>query len=243
MPDHFPTLLLLHPAATLSGVWAPLRRSWGERWHILAPDLLPDGSPATQIARWTGAAAAQITAAGSPAHVVGASLGASVALRLALDHPTLVASLTLDSGQLGGPPPSPMLRHLGHLVGSMAGRLPRRLVAAALLTQFPAYQGEDRAAVRADIVRLGTPGIIGHLRAQLAHNVQAEAANIIAPVLILAGQRDPLTRSGVHRSLQAVLSQARLVEVPGASHVTFLNRPEAILRELPLWLDQLRHEL
>lgn len=244
MPNAQPTLLVLHPAATLSGVWAPLRRALPERWQILASDLLPDGSPATQIARWAGAAAAQIIAADSPAHIIAASLGASVALRLALEHPALVASLTLYSGQLGGPPPSPMLRYLGRLVSGMAGGLPRRIVAAALLTQFPAYQGEDRAAVRADIVRLGTAGIIGHLRAQLAHNVQAEAANIIAPALLLAGERDPLTRSGVHRSLQAVLTRARLVEVPGAGHVTFLSHPEAILRELPLWLDQQHgHEL
>lgn len=234
-----PTLLLLHPAATLSGVWAPLVRTWAERWHVLAPDLLPDGSPATQSSRWADTAAAQIVAAGDGSvHVVGASLGASVALRLTLDHPALVASLVLDSAQLGGPPPPPALRHLGRLLGAVAGGLPARLVAAALLSQFPAYQGEDRAAVRADILRLGVAGIIGHLHAQLAHDVRAEAASITAPALLLAGERDPLTRSGAHRSLQAALPQARLVEVPGAGHVTFLSHPEAILRELPLWVSQ-----
>ncbi|NTU80798.1 MAG: alpha/beta hydrolase [Chloroflexales bacterium] len=205
---------------------------------MLTPDLLPDGSPATQLSRWADAAAAQIVAAGGPTHVVGASLGASVALRLALDHPALVASLVLDSAQLGGPPPPAALRRLGRLVGAVVGRLPAGLVAAALMTQFPAYQGEDRAVVRADILRLGTPGIIGHLRAQLAHDVRAEAASITAPTLLLAGERDPLTRSGAHRALQAALPQARLVEVPGAGHVTFLSHPEAILRELSSWVSQ-----
>jgi 3-oxoadipate enol-lactonase len=243
MPDHRPTLLLLHPAATLSGVWAPLCRSWGERWQVLAPNLVPDGSSATQLTRWADAAAAQIVAVSAgPAHVVGASLGASVALRLALDHPALVASLVLDSAQLGGPPPSPALRRLGRLFGSVVQRVPARLVAVALLSQFSAYQGEDRAAVRADILRLGVSGIIGHLRAQLAHDVRAEAASITAPVLLLAGERDPLTRSGAHRALQAALLQARMVEVPGAGHVTFLSHPEAILRELPSWLSQHQHE-
>jgi pimeloyl-ACP methyl ester carboxylesterase len=112
-----------------------------------------------------------------------------------------------------------------------------------LLSQFPTYQGEDRAAVRADILRLGVGGIIGHLRAQLAHDIQAEAASITVPVLLLASERDPLTPSGVHRSLQVALTQARLVEVSGAGHATFFSHPEAILRELPLWLEQHGHEL
>lgn len=239
MPDHRPTLLLLHPAATLSGVWAPLRRSWGAQWQVLAPDLVPDGSPAIQLSRWADLAAAQIVAAdGSAAHVVGASLGASVALRLALDHPALVTSLVLDSAQLGGPPPPLALRRLGNLLGAAAERLPARLAAAVLLSQFPAYGGEDRAAVRADILQLGVAGIIGHLRAQLAHDVRAEAARITVPALLLAGERDPLTRSEAHRALQAALPQAQLVEVPGAGHVTFLSHPEAILRGLPSWVSQ-----
>lgn len=237
MSDTRALLLLLHPAAALSGVWAPLRRSWGERWQVLAPDLLPDGPPATQLTRWADAAAVQIVAAGGPAHVVGASLGASVALRLALDYPVLVASLILDSAQLGGPLPPTALRRVGRLLSTVAGRLPARLVTSALLTQFPAYQGEDRAAVRADILRLGFAGIIDHLRAQLAHDVRAEASSITAPALLLAGARDPLTRSGAHRALQAALPQTRLVEVPGAGHVTFLSHPDAILRELPSWLS------
>lgn len=190
---------------------------------MLAPDLLPHGPPVTQLSRWADAAAAQIVAAGG--------------------GPALVSSLVLDSAQLGGPPPPLVLRRLGCLLGAVAGRLPARLAATALLSQFLAYHGEDRTAVRADILRLGVAGTIGHLRAQLAHDVRPEAANIIAPVLLLAGESSPLTRSGVHRSLQGLITQARLVVVPGAGRVTFLSHPEAILRELLLWLDQHRHEL
>ena len=238
MPDAQPLVLLLHPAATLSGVWAPLQRAWGERWHILAPDLVPAGESATELARWAVQAANQITAAGGPAHVVGASLGASVALRLALDHPALVASLILDSAQLGGPPPPPALRRLGHALGALAQHLPARLVAAALLTQFPSYRGADRELVRADMLRLGARGFIGHLRAQLSHDVRAEAGRITTQTLLLAGARDSLTRSGAHRALHAALPHAQLIEVPGTGHVTFLSHPDALLRALPSWIEQ-----
>lgn len=230
-------LLLLHPAATLNAVWRPLARIWEATWPVLAPNLLPSSEPATQIRRWADDAAAQIVAAGGPAHVLGASLGASVALRLAQDYPALVASLTLDSAQLGGPPPPLALRRLGQAAGLIARHLPARLVAAALLSQFPAYQGEDREAVRADILRLGVPGIIGHLRAQLAHDVRGEASDINVSALLFAGERDLLTRSGAHEALQRVIPHARLVVVPGAGHVTFLCRPGAIVRELRVFLS------
>jgi pimeloyl-ACP methyl ester carboxylesterase len=109
-------LLLLHPAATVSAVWRPLRRAWERRWQVIAPDLLPAGDPGTQLRRWAELAAAEILAAcGGPAHVVGVSLGASVALRLALDHPSLVASLILDSAQLGGLPLPVAQRAVGRL--------------------------------------------------------------------------------------------------------------------------------
>jgi 3-oxoadipate enol-lactonase len=240
MADHRPPLLLLHPAATLSGVWRPLARTWQARWRILALDLIPDGDPVTQLRRWAEQAAALITTAGGdPAHVVSTSLGASVALRLALDHPGLVASLTLDSAQLGGPPPAPGLRWLGRFASLVVRRLPARLLAAALLTQFPVYRGEDRATVRAEIMRLGAPSIIGHLRAQLAHDVHAEAHRIAAPTLLLAGEHDPLTRPGAHVTLQRAIPSARMIVVPDAGHVTFLSHPEALRRELPAFLDNL----
>lgn len=198
MPDAQPLVLLLHPAATLSGVWTPLRRAWGGRWRILAPDLVLEGEAATQIARWAAQAADQISAAGGPAHVVGASLGASVALRLALDHPALVASLILDSAQLGGPPPPPVLRRVGRALGALVRRLSARLVAAALLTQFSVCRGAAREQVRAHLLRLGVNGVIEHLWVQLTLNVRAEARRIAVPSLLLAGARDPLTHSGAH---------------------------------------------
>lgn len=240
MTSNDTVLLLLHPAATLSAVWAPVRRAWPRRWRILAPDLLPDGEPATQLARWAEQVAGQITQAGTgPAHVVGASVGASVALRLAIDYPALVASLTLDSAQLGGTPPPPALRHIGRLAGAATGLLPARLVAAALLTQFPAYRGPDRAAVRADILRLGVAGIVGHLRTQLAHDVRARVRDIAAPTLLFAGGRDPLTRAGAHLALCAAFPVRRVVIVPKAGHVTFLSQPEALAQTLPAWLSSL----
>jgi 3-oxoadipate enol-lactonase len=207
---------------------------------VRAPDLVPGGPPATQLARWAAQLAQQLAAAGGgPAHVVGASLGASVALRLACDAPHLVASLTRDSAQLGGPPPPLPLRRAGRILAVLAARLPMPLIAPALLSQFTAYQGADRAAVRADMLRLGLTGLMGQLGAQLAHDLCADAPRIAAPALLLAGERDPLTRAGAHRALHAALHGAQLLVVPGAGHVTFLRHLAALQDALPRFLDQL----
>lgn len=150
-----------------------------------------------------------------------ASLGASVALHLALDHPPRL-SLSLDSGQLGGPPPSPLLRNLGRLVSGIPWRLPRRLVGAALLTQFPAYQGDDCAAARADFKRLGVAGITSHLSTQLTHDcyrkfheIVGTAISLLSLALIDSGQRlRSASRGNLSRLLGRVPGLAVRVPTP-----------------------------
>lgn len=206
------------------------------QWHLGAapaclvevltdhPDLLPAGGTATQLARWAAQAATELAAADAPTHVSSASLIASVALRLALDDLDRVASLTVDSAQRGGPLPIPGLGHAGRIIGALTRRLPTRLVAAALLTQFLAYQGADQEAVRMDMLRLRARGIIDHLCAQLTHDVGAEIRSIVVPTVLLAGLRGALICSGAHRAFHAVLPHARLVEVPGAGWPRHLPR-------------------
>jgi 3-oxoadipate enol-lactonase len=232
-----PTLLLLHPAATLAAVWRPLVERWAGSYHFIVPELWPGGDATTQLARWAFEIAAQIVETNTgPVHVVAASLGASVALRLVVTAPSLVASLTLDSAQIGGPPPPPYVRPLGRALATLTACLPPTLLANMLLSQFRAYQGADREAVREDMLRLGISGILGHLRAQFAHDIRREIEQIAVPTLLLAGEHDLLTRNGAQVQLQQALAGSRLVVVPGAGHVTFLSHPEALLQELPAFV-------
>jgi pimeloyl-ACP methyl ester carboxylesterase len=95
-----------------------------------------------------------------------------------------------------------------------------------VLSQFPAYHGEDRAALMQDLATVGGSGFIAHIRAHFTYDVRDQLESIKAPTLLLAGNDDRLTRSGEPQKLQAHLKHAQIAFVANAGHVTFLRQPD-----------------
>ena len=97
-----PPVILLHSSSSHSGQWKALMDEAGERFQFIAPDLhgygrsdpLPEnGGP--YFLHDVAIVEALIGTTGEPVHIVGHSLGGTVAARIALTHPKDVASLTL----------------------------------------------------------------------------------------------------------------------------------------------------
>lgn len=83
-----PTLLLLHPGSALHSVWRPFIRRWHLTFHILAPDLIAEpGRPISLLTLASEVAGLLRRQTSQPAYVVGASVGANVALHLVLNAP------------------------------------------------------------------------------------------------------------------------------------------------------------
>ena len=94
-PDH---AVLLHCALASSKAWTGLAERLGDRLRMIAPDMPGHG----RSARWDHRCDMhdQVTAIardclGAGGHVIGHSFGATVALRLAIEVPDLVHSVTL----------------------------------------------------------------------------------------------------------------------------------------------------
>ncbi|WP_298852537.1 alpha/beta hydrolase [uncultured Ruegeria sp.] len=91
-------LLALHCTIAHSGAWSDLSKALDGSASLVAPDMLSHGrSPdwdgqSDFFDAVTGLAAVELT---KPMDIVGHSFGAIVALRLAMEHPDLVRSLTL----------------------------------------------------------------------------------------------------------------------------------------------------
>ena len=97
-----PPVILLHCSCSHSGQWKPLANAISDRYRVLAPDFLGYGlsdplprDDKPYFVHDTAIVSALLDAVDAPAHVVGHSLGGTIAARVALDRPDDVASLTL----------------------------------------------------------------------------------------------------------------------------------------------------
>jgi pimeloyl-ACP methyl ester carboxylesterase len=175
----------------------------------------------------------------APAHVVGNSFGASVALRLAIDRPDLVRSLVVHE-----PPVFALLE--GHPEGEVAlSALQERAVAVAGLLR--AGRTEDGARAFVDTIALGpgaweqrlsdegramfrfnAPTWLDELDDPEAYRLPAERlAGTGVRLLLTSGELSPPHFILAAERLRAVLPEAEGGPLAGAAHVPHLSHPEA----------------
>lgn len=225
-PDH-PALMLLHAGGTLHSIWQPFIRTWSSQFTIFAPDLLPDlkaAKPlhalALEIRTWLDEN--QIT----QIDVIGTSLGANVALYLAIENPQRIKRLVLDSGQPGSETPPMPLVVLTKILRGVFTIMPQSLITRGLVSQFKGYRAEDQHLIQEEMMRLGKYGFVESIEAHLSHFVGNRLDQITVPTLILEGSKDTLTKQGMGEALQKGIPHARRETISNAGHVTFLTQPE-----------------
>jgi 3-oxoadipate enol-lactonase len=202
-------LVLLHGLGTGPEAWRPqVEALRGER-DVLTPRVLLDGEFTIERESerlWGGLPEGQLD-------LCGLSLGALVALRMALDAPARVRRLVLCAGFASLPL---RFRLLQAAVGTIAALLPA------------SARGElgdlDRGAVRAVF------------RAGRRFDVSPELGRLTTPVLVLVGERDR-ANTGLSRTLAAAFPTARLEVVAAAGHVANVDAPEAFTAALRSFLE------
>ncbi len=245
-------VLLLHGFTGTSDAWDEHGADLVERHRILVPCLPGHGGTtappeAMSVEATADALAALLTARdAAPAHVVGYSLGARVALRLAIAHPEVVDRLVLESPSAGLP--------------TEAERAARRAADEALAARIeaggiepfvdewernPVFAGTslepDRAAQVREM-RLGNDpaGLAASLRlaGQGAMEPLFDRLQTIAvPTLVIAGELDAIGRPRAER-VAAEIPGARLAVVDGAGHTPHDERPEAFRRLVTTFLEE-----
>ena len=169
-----------------------------------------------------------------PAHVVGLSLGACVALRLGLQSPGRVRSLTLVNPFARVQPTGPrdVARLLLRL--TMLGVAPMRMVGAHVARGLFPWP-EQRALYEAAVTSLGATSRRGYasaLRALAQFDARGQVAAIRRPTLVVAGDRDTMVPLAPKLRLAAAIPSARIVVVPASGHATPYDQPGTFNRVL-----------
>lgn len=224
-PDAPHTLLLIHGAGGSHLDWpASLRRLPHARVYAL--DLPGHGRSAPPprdsimgYSAWTAEfmRALQLP----PAVLVGHSMGAAVALELALQEPSRVRALVLI-GAGARLPVSPAI--LEGLQQSPQEIIPR-IVGWAYGRDYP-EEGKALARRRLELV---PPAVLySDFLACSRFDRRSELGKVQHPVLILAGAQDRMVPLSLSEELGSGLPRARMVTFAGAGHMLTFERPAEI---------------
>lgn len=246
-------LLLLHAFPLDHRMWQP-QEPLAEHLRLIVPDLRgfgrsTDGLPES-IASLADDCLGLLDAlhVDRPAVICGISMGGYVAQHVADRDPTRVAALVLvdtrleadtDEARAGRADLAASVGRVGQailgdamipkLLGTSpeARALPGRDEAAALLRQL--IESQPVATIQAALFALGgRPDMTDAMR------------RVTAPTLLVVGAEDTITPRACMETAEAVMPNARLLEVPHAGHLVPLEQPDLFnaallefLRELP----------
>jgi pimeloyl-ACP methyl ester carboxylesterase len=247
-PQGTPAVLLLHGLGATGDSWKE-HSAWlaDAGWRVLAPDMrgfgesgYPGHTSIPALAQDMAELVQQVGAA--PVHVVGLSLGGTVAQQLALEHPDLVRSLVLVNTFARLHPEGPRawvyfgLRLL--LVHTLGLGAQARLVARHM---FPRPDQEpQRRDLVAQVVRANPRAYRATMRALWHFNVEERLGEIRVPTLVVTGGQDSTVSPRNQRVLVDSIPGARLAAVASANHAVPEERPAEFRRILEEFLQGMR---
>ncbi|RIL01587.1 MAG: alpha/beta hydrolase [Proteobacteria bacterium] len=248
--DGEPTLLLMHGFGGSARNWRPQQRALRDRFRVAALDVrgharseAPRDAVAYRPERFVADVARALDHLGCARAVVGGlSMGAGIAARFAIAHPARVRGLVLTAL----PPGADEGTRQRSWALAFADAIERDgLDAAGARFAWGSESGLDAGAAK--LVKLGfaehAPHALAHtLRELLAVQPGAETlaealAPLRLPVLLVVGERDPVSVA-VTRRLAAALPDAALVVVPGAGHAVNLEARDATSDALRAFLER-----
>ena len=211
-------LVCIHGLAGSSAWWNPVAAKLEEAGPVYPLDL-PRRLHPSDLAGWVVQQMNRFPVDG-PVDLVGHSLGALVALRVAAARPELVRRLVLIA------PP---------------GITPRRSTVTfgwPLIASLTRVRPSFLARLAMDASRAGPANILRGARHVAAADARLEAGKVVAPTLLVWGASDllvPSTSAG--RWLEA-LADARLHVIPTASHVPMVEAPNELVTVISEFRDE-----
>ena len=233
-----PALVLVHAFPFDGRMWRKTAAALASQRRVITPDMrgfgLSDLGPGGfSVADLADDVAALLDALKLPAAGVGGmSMGGYVALAFARRHGDRLKSLVLaDTKAAADTPEARQGREAAIALVQTQG------VAALLEKQIPRLLSASAGdSLRAEVRALGAQppeAVIAAIRALRDRpDRTAELPEIAAPTLVVVGSEDALSPPAEARTMAAVVPNARVVEIPGAAHLSNLENPDAFAAAL-----------
>jgi len=235
-------LLLIHGFTGRGSSWGAHATAFARDFRVIVVDLpghgrsgMPVDSCRSSIERSADDLAAILRDFGAaPAHVLGYSLGARVALRMTVAHPGSVRRLILESPSAGIADPAARVARLA-ADEDRAERLERDGIEAfvaewegeAVFASHAAMPAARRARLHDDRLRNRPAGLAASLRGAgqgAMEPLHDRLGEVAAPTLVIAGALDRAGRSRAD-GIAAGIPHARLAIVATAGHTPHLETP------------------
>ncbi len=222
-----PVLVLLHGAGGVGEQWPhQLRRLPG--WRVLAPDLPGHGRSqgigertikAYALGMWSFLSALQI----ERAVLAGHSMGAAIALEMAVVEPAKVKQLILLGAAARFPVNPELTEKLSVPLRAQAG--------INMIVRWSFAKDADERLRRAYFKQLtaNSPGVLSNDFAACANfDLGGRATELSRPTLVIAGEKDLMVPLRLSEGLAKSLPRAQLRSIPGG-HMLMQEKAEDVV--------------
>lgn len=224
-------LMLLHSIGTDSSIWNETREYLPAEYMVIAPNSRGHGGDersGASLENWIGDLDELIDAIGDAnVHLAGLSMGGIQAMAYAARYGDKLASVILADtfATLTPEAAATRLTSIGDRVWE-AG-MPehaKKYVDETLIAQ----QTPERIEQLIDsIARIPADLYLESANATFTVDLRNELQKIKVPTLVIHGERDEKTPRALSEEIASLISDAELVTVPGAGHLSALDAPQA----------------
>ena len=237
---HAQTVVLIHAVGHDLTYWDRQIETLSQTFNVVAFDLPGHGRSAGRPAAWSFEYASAVTArlieetSSGPVHLIGISFGGMIAQVTALVRPDLIRSLTLIGTAAS------FREEVRSGMRARAALVRSEGMAAVVDSSLQRWFTERTLQSRPDIVDRITKTLLGDDPATHAAiweliatlDIQGRLSELECPTLVLVGQHDPSTPPLVAEGLANSIHDARLVEIPDASHIVTFEAPSPVSEAL-----------
>jgi 3-oxoadipate enol-lactonase len=238
-PDDAPCLVFSNSLATTIAMWDEQATALKDKFRVLRYDQRGHGATDAPAGRYPfdtllADALGLLNALSiKKAHFAGLSMGGATALGLAQKYADRFGRIIVCDSPCQSTPPSSQQWEERIVIAQEQGMAAlieptvSRWFPAETVAKNPPHLDKVRGMIRDTPVN----GFIGCAAALAAHDYASAVATVKCPVLFMVGEKDGATPTAM-RKLNERLPGSHFVELPGAGHISNMDRPAEFTRAI-----------